>query len=253
MKRLLPVLFVLPLLLLNGCQNLDLVTQTTASPTSSSLDLNKGVKNEKLNLGHNINIKRDLNMKDGHFCYNLRNVRIEESGLVTLKFQYETQLGYKCKSHKIYDITSYPSGQIGQVTGIEDRYATDPFFVQVTPNTNSVSIKFLKSNRVIVQKYSIGRHIFRIKKLIENECSNNQLDICIAEQSRPSWERTFRNSVSKLKAKADKTPPRISVFSPKVSKGQKAIRVDTYKANVRGRVTDNEGVMTVMVNGSKAG
>ena len=246
MKRLLPVLSVLPLLLLSGCETSDLVTQATATPKSASLDLNKEVKNEKLNLGHNINIKRDLNMKDGHFCYILRNVRIEESGLVTLKFQYETLRGYKCKSHKIYDITSYPSGQIGQVTGIEDRYATDPFFVQVTPNTNSVSIKFLKSNRVIVQKYSIGRYILRIKKLIENECSNQQLDICIAEQSRPSWERTFRNSVSKLKGRAEKTPPTIIL-------NKHPNRTDTYNTFIRGRVTDNEGVMTVMVNGRKPG
>ena len=55
MKRLLSVLSVLPLLLLSGCQTLDLVTQATATPKSASvvksekpkLALNKEVKSEK--------------------------------------------------------------------------------------------------------------------------------------------------------------------------------------------------------------
>ena len=59
-------------------------------------------------------------------------------------------------------------------------------------------------------------------------------------------ERTFRNSVSKLKGRAEKTPPTIIL-------NKHPNRTDTYNTFIRGLVTDNEGVMTVMVDGRKAG
>ena len=76
-----------------------------------------------------------------------------------------------------------------------------------------------------------------------------------AEKSIPSWQKSFNASESKLaaKAKADKTPPKIVLLSPDVSPKTKTFRVDTYQTYIRGRVTDNEGVMTLLINGENAG
>ena len=51
-------------------------------------------------------VKRDFNIKkQGLYCYVLTKLRLEENGLVTLRFNYETQRGYTCaRRHRIYDI-----------------------------------------------------------------------------------------------------------------------------------------------------
>ena len=49
------------------------------------------------------------------------------------------------------------------------------------------------------------------------------------------------------------TPPEIILLSPDVTPEKKVFRVDSYQTYIRGRVSDNEGVLTVLVNGKKAG
>ena len=57
-------------------------------------------------------------MKDGTYCYVLDNLRLDEDGLATLRFKYETLRGYTCPKHKIYDIFTYPKDVLKQVSGI---------------------------------------------------------------------------------------------------------------------------------------
>jgi len=64
----------------------------------------------------------------------------------------------------------------------------------------------------------------------------------------------FNKSESQLaEAKAsDQTPPSIQILSPTPSNGQVS-RVDTYTSFVRGMVTDDAGVMNILVGGQKVG
>ena len=67
------------------------------------------------------------------------------------------------------------------------------------------------------------------------------------------WEKSSKGVLSNLKQKTDRSSPRIKILSPSITPKNKLFRVDTYQTYVRGKVTDNEGVMTVLVNGRKAG
>ena len=68
-----------------------------------------------------------------------------------------------------------------------------------------------------------------------------------AEGSTPSWQKAFKNVESKLieTAEKDKTSPKIQIFSPSNNE-----KVDSYNLFVRGKVTDNEGVMNLIVKGT---
>ena len=64
----------------------------------------------------------------------------------------------------------------------------------------------------------------------------------------------FTASESQLKETkaADKTPPKIRILSPTAVSGQ-IPRVDTYTTFLRGQVTDDAGVMNILVQGRKVG
>ena len=68
------------------------------------------------------------------------------------------------------------------------------------------------------------------------------------------WMSNFNASESQLaEAKAsDRTPPLIQILSPTQNNGQVS-RVDTYTSFVRGKVTDDAGVMNILVGGRKVG
>ena len=199
-------------------------------------------------------VKRDLIIKkQGLYCYVLTKLRLDEDGLVTLRFNYETLRGYTCsKRQRIYDIYAR-RGTVVEVKGVIDRTPNNPFFVRVSPDTPTVSIKFLRGNKVKTQIYRLDRVISKLKRLIDNQCNDGNLDVCLAERSKPSWKQTKNSVLGNLQTKLDKTSPKISLLSPDVSPKKKVFRVDTYQTYVRGKVTDNEGVMTVLVNGRKAG
>ena len=242
--------FFLSLNLLLSCQ---VSQQTVQISNNSSVIASQTNKIKKNASSPAFKVKRDIRMKDGTYCYVLDNLRLDEDGLATLRFKYETLRGYTCPKHKIYDIFTYPKDVLKQVSGIKNRIPADPFFVRVAPTARSVSIKFLKANKVRIQKYKVGYSISKLKKLINNQCKDSDLDICLAEKSVPSWEKSSKGVLSNLKQKTDRSSPRIKILSPSITPKNKLFRVDTYQTYVRGKVTDNEGVMTVLVNGRKAG
>ena len=120
-----------------------------------------------------------MKMRDGLYCYVLDNLRLDEDGLATLKFRYETMRSYQCSAHKIYDIYSRPTNALKTVVGVRNRKPENPFFVRVAPNASSVSIKFLKGKKVRVQSYRVRSSISKLKKLIDNQCKNSNLDVYI--------------------------------------------------------------------------
>ena len=70
-----------------------------------------------------------------------------------------------------------------------------------------------------------------------------------AESSTPSWQKAFKNVESKLieTAEKDKTPPKIQIFSPNNNE-----KVDSYNLFFRGKVTDDEGVMNLIIKGKRS-
>jgi len=79
--------------------------------------------------------------------------------------------------------------------------------------------------------------------------------ITVAKASASNWQQSWKKSQNRLQEKslADKSAPKIVLLSPDVTPKRKVFHVDSYQTYVRGRVSDEEGVLTVLVNGKKAG
>ena len=190
-------------------------------------------------------IRRELNTSLGFYkyCFKISKVRLEENGLVTLQFVQNSDFyRYHCKENILYDVKTYPADQVRGAKGVNGRSPEETFFIQVTPDTGKISLQLLRSGQAVVESYSLSQSISSIRALIE------------AEQSMPSWQKAFQATESKLAetAAADKTPPTIRILSPVAASGQ-VPRVDTYTSFVRGQVTDDQGVMNILVNGKKVG
>ena len=76
-----------------------------------------------------------------------------------------------------------------------------------------------------------------------------------AKKSASNWQQSWKNTEQKLQeqAESDKSPPKIILLTPDVTSKKKVFRIDSYQTYVRGKVSDNEGVLTILVNGKKAG
>ena len=79
--------------------------------------------------------------------------------------------------------------------------------------------------------------------------------VSAAKREMSGWQTTWKRSEQTLQetAKRDKIPPQIVLLSPDVTPQRQVFRLDTYQTFVRGRVSDESGVATVLVNGAKAG
>jgi len=189
-------------------------------------------------------IKRSKKVNIGPYesCYKIKNVKLEENGLITLRFNHHKTKLY-CPGNILYDVTTAPAGLIRGAKGVNGRNPNNPFFIQVSPNAKTVRLKVLRGGNVAFEQFNFGSPISQIKTLIE------------AENSIPSWQKAFKNTESKLIAKAatDKIPPIITILSPDVTPTRKVFKVDIYQTFVRGRISDNEGVANLLINGSNAG
>ena len=119
--------------------------------------------------------------------------------------------------------------------------AQKEFFIQVSPHTETIT---LTVDYGIPKKarYNISTLARTIKEVQQ------------AETGTPSWMKSWQNTETNLIATAelDKNPPIVQVLSPSPVDGQ-VTRVDTYTSFIRGKVTDDEGVMTILVAGRKVG
>ncbi|MDC3172748.1 caspase family protein [Alphaproteobacteria bacterium] len=125
---------------------------------------------------------------------------------------------------------------IRKVEGIHHSGSVDKFiYFFVNP-----SIKYLtivgksRNNRTVEQYFNFSKYIQKLKLVHANR----------------NWLNNLNASEEKLveKKNSDKTPPKISIFNLKNNQ-----RLDTYNLFVRGKVTDNQGILSVYVNGKKSG
>ncbi len=187
-------------------------------------------------------------------CFNLKTIKLEEAGFITLHFRHNNDIyyGYHKNAHKrqcpenvLYDVKvfskDYKTAKIIGAKGVDGRKTEKNFWIQVSPDTSSISLSILKNKEVQSESWKFGSKIFNLKNRIRK--------LEKAEGSTPSWQKAFKNVESKLieTAEKDKTSPKIQIFSPSNNE-----KVDSYNLFVRGKVTDNEGVMNLIVKGTKS-
>ena len=175
-------------------------------------------------------------------CFDIKRVRLEENGFITLKFRKNSKHHMRCPENILYNVETRPLGQIRGAKGVNGRTPEDIFFIQVTPETKAIELYVLRYGQVKTDIYYIDSQISAIRALLE------------AEKSVPSWQKAFQATESKLveAAAADKNVPKIRILSPTAASGQTP-RVDTYTTFLRGQVTDDAGVMNILVQGRKVG
>ena len=186
-------------------------------------------------------------------CFYLSTFKLEEAGFITLHFKHNNKLisnyvkthSKTCPENVLYDVKVYnknykPTKIIG-AKGVNGRNTNKDFWIQVSPDTSSISLSILKSKQVQNEIWYIGKDVETLKVRISK--------LKKAEGSTPSWQKAFKNVESKLieTAQKDKTPPKIQIFSPANND-----KVDSYNLFVRGKVKDNEGVMNLIVKGNKS-
>ncbi len=204
--------------------------------TSDSMAQNK--KNEVINDSNRLILNEIVS--SGGSCFHISSFEKEDSGLIKLSFVYHDY--YKCPERTIYNVTTEPKEQIRGSSGINGKTAGKTFSIQVLPEVKYISLEIRKDGKVETERFSISQSVKNLYKLIE------------AENSIPAWQMALNNTESKLaeKAKQDKTPPVIQIESPDFQTN-KLLKTDAYTVQVKGKITDEAGVLKVVVAGKSVG
>ena len=185
---------------------------------------------------------REVSIGDG--CYLITAMQLLKNGNVKLLMKQHPKYRVKyCPENKIFDVDTYdPKGLIVGASGFNGKIPDAVFSVTVKPHTKWLKMRIKKEGIVKTWLKKINDDVYYLKTLVE------------AEESEPKWLKEFseiQSTLAETKAN-DKTPPSIQILSPLPSAGQVA-RVDTYTSFVRGRVTDDAGVMNILVAGRRVG
>jgi hypothetical protein len=174
-------------------------------------------------------------------CYVIYSLEKEDSGLIKLNFKYGSASS-KCDEKIIYNVTTEPKNGIRGSIGINGKTPGKLFSIQVLPTIEKISLEIKKNGKVTSETFPISSSIQSLHKLIE------------AENSMPAWQMALNNTESVLaeKSKQDKTAPRIVIDSPE-SKDDIPKKTDAYTLFVKGQVTDEAGVLKVVVAGKSVG
>ena len=122
-------------------------------------------------------IRRETSTNISDDCFKITSVRLDENGLVTLKFEQNYYHSARCPENTLYDVKTVPKGQIRGAKGVVGRTPEKVFYIQVTPDTERISLQILKSGRASLEYFKVSYVISSIKSLIE------------AEKSMPSWQK----------------------------------------------------------------
>lgn len=168
-------------------------------------------------------------------CYGLRKVEMTQNGYFRVSFGHTN---YSACSRTVYYVDTFPTGKIRGVQGIKGTSVADKLTITVEPDTQAIDMEMAgKYGALSLRRFKITDYIRAAKR--ENS----------------GWQEAWKQSEEVLKETAakDKTPPEIILRSPDVTPQRKLFRVDTYQTFIRGKVDDDAGVATVLVNGLKAG
>ena len=168
-------------------------------------------------------------------CLQLNNITLNEDGYLHLHFSSVCQKTY------LHNATTSPPSGIRGVKGLESKVVTSnqTFTILVTPETKYISFTLDDRTQKTIDAYlTISRYVDMLQKIA----------------SAGDWMSNFNASESQLAEEkaSDNAPPSIQILSPTPSGGQIS-RVDTYTTFIRGKVTDDAGVMNILVAGKKVG
>ena len=167
-------------------------------------------------------------------CYKLSDVSLQPDGYIKNIFLFRKG---NCKQTILY-VETVPKGKIRGVDGIKGTSAGNSFSITVEPDTIALNIEMAG------YEGKLAGLQFKISKYIS-----------AAKRQNSGWQTAWKHSEQSLQeaSNRDKSPPQIILQSPDVTPQRQAFRVDTYQTFIRGRVSDEAGVATVLVNGNKAG
>ncbi len=174
---------------------------------------------------------------DYYACVFFKSVEILDNGYAKLKFVKTSDTN--CKNAKINFAKTHPEKQIRGVFNLNKNGTFgETFSITVTPETNYIGLSTLN------QGGNDGTADFRVDKSIKSaqEIVDNK-----------NWMTNFNASESKLEeTKAlDKTSPSIQLLSPSLNQNGQFAKVDTYTTFIRGKASDDVGVMNILVQGKK--
>ena len=174
-------------------------------------------------------------------CFIARSIKFTNDGLIKIKV--DTMGDRNCASTskrinlvKTYDIYGKKKKLLRKVEGISSSGGVSQhvmFYVLPSVGTLEILGKNIFSETTY-QRFNFEKHVKKLKDVNANK----------------NWLNNLNASEEKLveKKNSDKTPPKISIFNLKNNQ-----RLDTYNLFVRGKVTDNQGILSVFVNGKKSG
>lgn len=187
----------------------------------------------------------------GKSCFFLHNLSINTNGLVVLNFRAnEYYIIYECKA-EIYDIQVNPVGTLMGLKNLKEgvvkgNFYKSAFSIILSTKAEAISLQMLdKDGKAIKVKYPLSKSIGEAIRSHAVRKKLGKWDKIISRNASPKGGGSLKPSV------VEKIPPKISIKSPQLS--GKIHRTDTYQTYVRGRATDNKGVLTILVNGKKAG
>ena len=186
-----------------------------------------------------IQMKKIVYFGSSSACSALSHIQINEDGYINWVFRRYDLFG-SCIRAKISLVTSLPSEQLRGVKGLKNDGSFDKTFTIITtPETETLFVHTINNEGFGgIAEFALGTERERLLEI----------------HKAGDWMTNFNNSETKLaeSAAADKTPPTVQVLSPTSVDGQ-VTRVDTYTSFIRGKVTDDAGVMTILVAGRKVG
>ncbi len=172
-------------------------------------------------------------------CYRIISIEKEDSGFIKLNFESHSYSG--CPENTLYNVTTQPANAIRGSSGVVGKTPKKFFSILVLPITERITLEIKKHGKVTTETSEIQELIQNLSKLIE------------AEGALPTWQLALSNSESVLanKAQQDKSPPNIQIDSPE-SKGA-SLKTDAYTVLIKGQITDDAGVLKVVVAGKSVG
>lgn len=190
-----------------------------------------------------INIGYAFSVNSGHSCFIAKSIKFTDDGLIEININ--TVRYDPCKYH--INRISYAKTITDLGTGTETKLIRKVEGISTAGNINS-TVRFYVLPTISVLKIMGARKDGRVtSNTFDFKFYVNQLKEI---NNNKNWLKNLNTSEEKLveKKNSDKTPPKISIFNLKNNQ-----RLDTYNLFVRGKVTDNQGILSVFVNGKKSG
>jgi len=185
-----------------------------------------------------------INLKpDWSSCVAIESVRMGDDGYIYAVFyrtvEYYANYYYNaCHKALISYVQTYPQDAVRGVYDLDvNGHYYNYFTLALLPDTQSISFGSVNSeNNSVVESFDLSSHIKQAINIYSNQ--DWMYNLAASEQS-------LMESTSN-----DNEPPYIEITAP-MAEGQDIPRLDTYTSFIRGIVADNDGVMTILVNGQK--